>query len=72
MVKGLRQDRAMLMNYEEDYDDEKERLRTHPFCLPKVEGPVDAKLVTGVLPMKSQDSTDPKLHRRSVFCNNEN
>ena len=35
--KGMRVDRAMLMGCEEDYDDEKERLKTDPLLLPKEE-----------------------------------
>jgi hypothetical protein len=66
--KGFQQDRAMLMNCAEDYDDEKERLVTHKVVLPKQDGPVDAKTVTGVLPPKQQDSTSA-LRRRSVLGN---
>jgi hypothetical protein len=62
--KGFRQDRAMLMNCPEDYDDEEERLRTDPKCLPRVEGPVDPALVR---PMECQDQADPTLHHRSVL-----
>jgi hypothetical protein len=56
--KGFRQDRAMLMNCPEDYDDEEEARRTDPRCLPRVENEI---------PMKSQDQNDLTLHRRSVL-----
>ena len=64
--KGFRQDRAMLMNCDEDYDDEKERAQTHKLVLPKEEGPVAASTVTGILPPKPQGSK-PVLQRRSVL-----
>ena len=64
--KGFRQDRSMLMNCEEDYDDERERLRTNKAVLPREEGPVDASTVSGVLPPKQQDSASV-LQRRSVL-----
>jgi hypothetical protein len=64
--KGFRVDRAMLMNCDEDYDNEREHFRTHKSVLPRVEGPVDATTINGVLPMKSQGYVNPSLHRRSV------
>jgi hypothetical protein len=66
--KGFRLDRAELMNCEEDYDDDKERLRTHPKLLPKPEGPVDAKTVTKTLPAQNQDLAK---ERRSVLSNDK-
>jgi hypothetical protein len=65
--KGFRQDRAMLMNCDEDYDDDKELLKTNAAVLPRPEGPVEASQVTGVLPMKDRGSPSPALHRRSVL-----
>jgi hypothetical protein len=62
--KGFRLDRSWLMNCEEDYDDEKERLRTHPKLLPIKEGPVDAATVTGTIEARNHD---PAVHRRSVL-----
>jgi hypothetical protein len=59
---GMRTDRAELQNCDIDYDDEKERLRTDPRCLPR---PDDE-------PMKVQESTDPNLHRRSVLEKEQN
>jgi hypothetical protein len=52
------------MNCDEDYDDEKERLRTHPKLLPTEEGPVDAATVTGTIEARTHD---PAVHRRSVL-----
>jgi hypothetical protein len=66
--KGFQQDRAMLMNCPEDYDDEKEMLVTNKAVLPKQEGPVDEKTVSGVLTLKQQDSLSV-LQRRSVLGN---
>ena len=62
--KGFRQDRAMLMNCDEDYDDEAERSKTHPKLVPTAEGPVDPKTVTGTLPAPNQDRA---RDRRSVL-----
>ena len=64
--KGFRQDRSVLMNCDEDYNDEEERLRTNKAVLPKQEGPVDADTVAGVVPPKQQGSS-PVLLRRSVL-----
>ncbi len=64
--KGFRQDRSVLMNCDEDYNDEEERLRTNKAVLPKQEGPVDADTVAGVVPLKQQGSS-PLLLRRSVL-----
>jgi hypothetical protein len=62
--KGFRQDRAMLMNCEEDYDDEKERLKMHPKLTPAVEGPVDPKTIATTIPAQNQDLA---RDRRSVL-----
>jgi hypothetical protein len=62
--KGFRVDRSWLMSCDEDYDDEKERARTHPKLLPAEEGPVDAKTVVGTIEAKDHDLA---VHRRSVL-----
>jgi hypothetical protein len=59
--KGFRQDRAMLMNCDEDYDDDVEKARTHSKLLPAPEGPVDAKTVTATLP--AQNRNQAREHR---------
>jgi hypothetical protein len=61
--RGFKQDRAILMNVEEDYDDDKERLRTHPSLLAS-SASADVKMH---LPMKTGSSKDPMLHCRSVL-----
>ena len=38
--KGFRTDRSMLMNCAENYDDDAERMRTHPKLLPMIENDV--------------------------------
>jgi hypothetical protein len=60
----MRQDRAELMNCPVDYDDEVERLRTHPKLLPKAEGPVDPQLLD-----KTINANDSRManDRRSVL-----
>jgi hypothetical protein len=52
------------MNCEEDYDDEKERLRMHPKLVPAAEGPVDPKTITATIPAQNRDLT---RDRRSVL-----
>jgi hypothetical protein len=47
--KGFRVDRLLLMGCDEDYDDEKELLQTHPMMLPKAEGLVDPKTLMGTI-----------------------
>jgi hypothetical protein len=64
--KGMKSDRAVLMGCDEDYDDEKECLRTHPKLLPKPEGPVDPATVTGTITVQNQDQASD---RRSVLGN---
>jgi hypothetical protein len=44
---AFRQDRAMLMNCDVDYDDETERLPS--VLLPKSEGPIDPSTITSIL-----------------------
>jgi hypothetical protein len=60
----MRQDRAELMNCPVDYDDEVERLRTHPKLLSKAEGPVDPQLLD-----KTINANDSRManDRRSVL-----
>jgi hypothetical protein len=65
--KGMKSDRAMLMGCDEDYDDEKERLRTHPKLLPKPEGPVDPETVAGTI--TAPNPQDQASDRRSVLGN---
>jgi hypothetical protein len=52
------------MNCPVDYDDEVERLKTHPKLLPKEEGPVDPKLINR--PINANDSRMAN-DRRSVL-----
>jgi hypothetical protein len=66
--KGFRQDRAMLMNCDEEYDDEVEKSRTHPKLVPTEEGPVDPVTVTAPLPAPNQDQA---RDRRSVLGKEE-
>ena len=61
--KGFKQDRAILMNIEEDYDDEKERLKTHPSLLASASNEADASS----LAMKTGSYQDPMHHCRSVL-----
>jgi hypothetical protein len=67
--RGMCQDRAMLMNCDVDYDDEKERLRTHPKLLPKPDGPVDPKTVAGTITAQNHDQASD---RRSVLAGDLN
>ena len=65
----MRQDRAELMNCPVDYDDEFERMNTHPKLLPKPAGPVDPKLVHNPINAKNNGLTND---RRSVLDNVHN
>jgi hypothetical protein len=67
--KGMCLDRAMLMNCDVNYDDEKERLRTHPKLLPKPEGPVDPKMIAGTITAQNHDQAGD---RRSVLADSLN
>ena len=62
--KGFRVDRSWLMNCDENYDDDQERLRTHPRLLPKPAGPVDPQLVTKTIEPLVPDKG---VNRRSVL-----
>ena len=62
--KGFRVDRSWLMGCDEDYNDEKERHSTHPLLLPKEEGPVDPKTITGTI---ITQNTNQAGDRRSVL-----
>eukprot|EP00804_Cyclotella_cryptica_P015717 CCRYP_013378-RA/>CCRYP_013378-RA protein AED:0.70 eAED:0.41 QI:0/-1/0/1/-1/0/1/0/188 len=46
---GFCQDRAMLMNYGVDYDDEKERAKIPHVLLPQPEGPMDPTTITSII-----------------------
>eukprot|EP00956_Cyclotella_meneghiniana_P002567 scaffold3022_cov42-Cyclotella_meneghiniana.AAC.3 len=61
--QAIRKDRAMLMNCDVDYCDEKSRSDIPAVLLPKPEGPVDADSVTSII---SQDNVSEK-DRRSVL-----
>eukprot|EP00956_Cyclotella_meneghiniana_P038953 scaffold162906_cov46-Cyclotella_meneghiniana.AAC.1 len=61
--QAFRKDRAMLMNCDVDYCDEKSRSDIPAVLLPKPEGPVNADSVTSII---SQDDTSEK-DRRSVL-----
>ena len=65
---GMRQDRANLMNCPIDYDDEVERMKTHPKML-RVEGPVDPSKVAGTVNAETNKLT---VDRRSVLADKQN
>ena len=60
--RGFKQDRAILMNVEEDCGDEKERARTHPSLLGS-----KADATASDEPMKARESKTPVHHCRSVL-----
>ena len=61
--KGMRMDRAMLMGCEEDYNDERERLKTDPRLLPKV---ADVTITI------NKPDKDRHVDRRSVLGETQN
>ena len=67
---GMRQDRANLMNCPIDYDDEVERMKTHPKML-RVEGPVDPSKVAGTVNAETNKLTVDR-RSRSVLADKQN
>jgi hypothetical protein len=63
---AFRKDRAMLMNCDEEYDDDKERRDIPSILLPQPEGPVDPATIT-IAPQSILHGKD----RRSVLENKQ-
>jgi hypothetical protein len=56
------------MGCAEDYNDEKERLQTHPMMLPKAEGPVNPKTVMGTITAQNHDQVGDRRSGLDKVC----